>query len=79
MIGNELNLTGTLYEVTNTESSFAGTQRSVPVQDEQFILIRDCVAGISSAQKRLYEKHSPLLYGIIKRYLYHDDGAAGEF
>ena len=76
MIGNELKLAGPLGEVAAGNRVTA--VNTVVLPDDQFILIRDCVAGNQTAQKKLYDRYAPLLYSIIKRYLYQDDGSAGE-
>ena len=46
-----------------------GSPQSVPPELSE--LIRACLAQERTAQKRLYEKYAPLLYGIIKRYVYN--------
>ena len=40
-------------------------------------LLRDCLAGKRVAQKKLYDRFSPLLFGIIRRYM-PGQAAAGE-
>ncbi len=34
-------------------------------------LIKECIAQNRTAQKRLYDQYVPLIYGIIKRYVYN--------
>ena len=34
-------------------------------------LIRDCIAQNRAAQKKLYDRYAPLLYGMVKRYVYN--------
>lgn len=36
-----------------------------------FDLIRDCIAQNRKAQKQLYDQYVPLIYGVIKRYVYN--------
>jgi RNA polymerase sigma factor (sigma-70 family) len=38
-----------------------------------FLLIRDCIANNRNAQKALYDKFAPVLYGIIRRYVYNNN------
>jgi len=38
-------------------------------------LIKDCIARNRTAQKKLYDQYAPLLYGIIKRYVYNGSQA----
>jgi len=40
-------------------------------------LVRDCIAQNRLAQRRFYDRYSPLIYTIIKRYEYNEQ-AAGE-
>lgn len=44
-------------------------------EDEVFILIKACIAQDRKAQRAMYEKYSPVIYGIIKRYEYNDESA----
>jgi len=46
--------------------------------NELTMLIRDCIAQVPAAQKKLYDQYAPAAYGIIKRYLYNDDATAQE-
>lgn len=46
-------------------------------QNDISTLIKDCIAGSQSAQKKLYDKYSPAAYGVIKRYM-HNEGVAQE-
>lgn len=34
-------------------------------------LIRDCIAQNRVAQKKLYDRYAPFLYGMVKRYVYN--------
>ena len=78
MIAKALNLQDGLYDTLNTKRQVPDTATKVPVYDELSLLIRDCIAQSPAAQKKLYERFSPMVYGIIKRYLYKDDTSAGE-
>ena len=44
-------------------------------EDEIFVLIKACIAQDRKAQRAMYEKYSPVIYGIIKRYEYNDESA----
>lgn len=44
-------------------------------RDDLHALISDCIAQDRKAQRLLYERYSPVIYGIIKRYEYNDDMA----
>jgi len=67
-----------LYETINIATPTQETANKVHPPDDLQWLIRDCIAGSSGAQRKLYERFSPMVYGIIKRYLYKDDDCAGE-
>ena len=66
-----------MYEVIHSTSVIGMSVQEVR-EDELTRLIRECIAGTPSAQKRLYERFSPMVYGIIKRYLYKEEHAAQE-
>lgn len=53
-----------------TQSAFASG--SAPVE-----LIRDAIAGKRQAQKEIYDRYAPFIYGIIRRYL-RDQNAAND-
>lgn len=38
-------------------------------------LVKDCIAGKRTAQRRFYETYAPAVYNTIKRYLYDDEAA----
>ncbi len=67
-----------MSEVLHISSRVSVSEKSVPVQTELSVLIRDCIAKSPSAQKKLYDLFAPAAYGVIKRYLYNDDFAAQE-
>ena len=59
-------------------SQFANLDRVETGHNELSMLISDCIAQVPAAQKKLYDKYAPTAYGIIKRYLHHDDSTAQE-
>jgi len=67
-----------LAEVLNISSKNSVVEKSFTSHNELSILIRDCIAKSPSAQKKLYDLFAPAAYGVIKRYLYHDEFAAQE-
>ncbi|MBL7719241.1 MAG: sigma-70 family RNA polymerase sigma factor [Flavipsychrobacter sp.] len=42
-------------------------------EEEIHTLIRACIAHDRKAQRALYDRYSPVIYGIIKRYEYNDE------
>ena len=67
-----------MAEVLNISSKNSVVEKSFTSHNELSILIRDCIAKSPSAQKKLYDLFAPAAYGVIKRYMYHDDFAAQE-
>ena len=67
-----------MAEVLNISSKISVVEKSFTGHNELSILILDCIAKSPSAQKKLYDLFAPAAYGVIKRYLYHDDFAAQE-
>lgn len=53
-----------LHQQTSETSRASG-------KEPPYDLIRDCIAQNRMAQKKLYEQYAPLLFGIIKRYVYN--------
>ncbi len=55
-------------------NSFAGrlAPQQVPDNDIQ-VLIKRCVSGERKAQKALYDKYAPNVYGVIRRYTSHKE------
>lgn len=50
------------------QQAFEGNiSRQQPLQD----LIRNCITQNRASQKKLYDLYAPLLYGVIKRYVYN--------
>lgn len=58
----------------NTNTSVNGSQ---PLQatGELQALVRDCIAGNRQAQKKMYDTYAPVVYGVIRRYLYNPSAA----
>lgn len=50
----------------------------MPVQNELDILIRQCMAQSASAQKKMYDMYAPMVYGVIRRYMYYNEQVAQE-
>jgi len=67
-----------LTETVNTSNELSVSERGLQGHTELSLLIRDCIAGSPSAQKKMYEKYAPGAYGIIRRYMYNDEQAAQE-
>lgn len=58
----------------NTNTSVNGSQ-ALHASGELQALVRDCIAGNRQAQKQLYDKYAPVVYGVIRRYLYNPSAA----
>ncbi len=43
--------------------------------DELTQLVRDCLAGKRIAQKKFYDHYVPVVYGVIRRYLFNKEAA----
>ena len=67
-----------MSDIINISSQFSHTERSLPIQSELSILIRDCIAESHSAQKKLYDLYAPAAYGVIRRYMYNNEQLAQE-
>ncbi len=67
-----------MAEVLNISSKISVVEKNFTSHNDLSILIRDCIAKSPSAQKKLYDLFAPAAYGVIKRYLYHDEFAAQE-
>lgn len=52
-----------------------GNNPRASVWDDLPLLIKECVDGNPVAEKALYEKYSPLVFGVIKRYLKQTESA----
>ena len=50
----------------------------VLTESELYALLRDCMAGSRTAQKKLYDRFAPRAYGVVRRYIYDNDHAAEE-
>lgn len=53
-------------------SNRKGLGQPSTVADELSQLIRDCRAQNRTAQKKLYDKYAPVIYGVIRRYIFSD-------
>ena len=51
------------------------TYRETGEWAELSTLVKECIAQNRLAQKKLYDKYSPLIYAIIKRYEYNEQSA----
>jgi len=67
-----------LPQVININSQFTKLDRVESGHNELTMLVRDCIAQVPAAQKKLYDQYAPAAYGIIKRYMYNDDATAQE-
>ena len=65
-------------QVININSQFTKLDRVESGHNELTMLVRDCIAQVPAAQKKLYDQYAPAAYGIIKRYMYNDDATAQE-
>jgi RNA polymerase sigma-70 factor (ECF subfamily) len=62
----------------NISSHFPASDNSLSTADELGILIKDCIAQSRTAQKKLYERYSPEMYGVIKRFINNNEQIAKE-
>ena len=53
----------------NNVTPGAGNKTGTSVWDDLPVLIKECIEGNPAAEKALYEKYSPMVFGVIKRYL----------
>jgi len=68
-----------LSELINIyNSQTPASEQRVAGHSELSLLIRDCIAESKSAQKKLYDLYAPAAYGVIKRYMSHNEAAAEE-
>ena len=58
----------------NTNTSVNGSQ-PLHASGELQALVRDCIAGNRQAQKKMYDTYAPVVYGVIRRYLYNPSAA----
>lgn len=49
---------------------YTSPDKSMPEHDALHALVKACISQNRAAQKELYVKYSPLVYGIIRRYEY---------
>lgn len=50
----------------------------MPGEGDLYILVKECVAGSRSAQKKLYDMYAPRAFGVIKRYVSDNEPLAEE-
>ena len=62
----------------NISIPLTATEREFSGHSELRILIRDCIAQLPAAQRKLYDTYAPAAYGVIRRYMYNNEHAAQE-
>ncbi len=62
----------------DVSTHFATSEQSSTRVDELQFLIKECIGHSRSAQKKLYDRYSPDVYGIIKKFVYNNDQVAKE-
>ena len=67
-----------MAKAINVSGHFPTSEPGLSAHDELKILIRDCIALSRTSQKKLYEQYSPAAYGIIRKYIHNNEGAARE-
>jgi RNA polymerase sigma factor (sigma-70 family) len=67
-----------LNRTLNISGAFPPAETQVSGHDELHILIRDCMAHSRSAQKKLYDRYSPVAYGIVKKLIFNNEPVAKE-
>lgn len=67
-----------MSKTLQVSTHFPTTEPASSGADELGILIKQCVANSRSAQKKLYDRYSPDVYGTIKKFVYNNDQAAKE-
>jgi len=72
-----INIYSALPEINNIKIK-SGADKQLSGHNELRVLITDCMAQSRSAQKKLYDLYAPAAYGVIKRYMYHNESAAQE-
>lgn len=65
----------TSARVTEQYKIAGNTNRGTGDATELSSLVRDCIAQNRLAQKKLYDRYSPFIYSIIKRYEYNEQSA----
>jgi len=78
--------TGLVYKIAESELQGAAQIRSnlqtvatgMPGDGDLYVLVKECVAGSRSAQKRLYDMYAPKAFGVIRRYVSDNDVLAEE-
>lgn len=67
-----------MSRILNVSTLIPVSEKSSVAQTDLEILISECVANSRSAQKKLYDRYSPDVYGIIRRFVYQNDQVAKE-
>lgn len=68
-----------MSEILKIDARYAtSTGHSTAAHSELALLVKECMAGSQSAQRRLYDMYAPAAYGVIKRYLYNNEVVAQE-
>ena len=63
---------------TYIQSNLQTAVNAMPGDDDLFVLVKECVAGSRSAQKKLYDIYAPKAFGVIKRYVSDNETLAEE-
>lgn len=64
-----------MTERSNNADTGSGNEPDKSIWNDTSVLIQACIAGNEVAQKRLYDRYSSLVYGIIKRYVRQREAA----
>jgi RNA polymerase sigma-70 factor (ECF subfamily) len=62
----------------NISSHFPASDNSLSAHDELSVLVKECLAQSRTAQKKLYDRYAPEMYGVIKRYINNNEQVAKE-
>lgn len=63
---------------THIQSNLQTAVTAMPGEGDLYILVKECVAGSRSAQKKLYDMYAPRAFGVIKRYVSDNEPLAEE-
>ena len=69
---------GTLTKSYQASGHLAASDNGLSAQDELHLLIKDCIALSRAAQKKLYDRYAPDVFGIIRRYVPDNEPLAKE-
>ena len=75
---NVLELHIPVFAKEETQQLLHKKEAAAAATDELSVLVRRCIEKSPQAQKQLYDRFAPMAYGMIKRYLFKDDGCADE-